>query len=488
MRQQVTLPPRAGVLQLTIAEAEGLSDRVAETLRSLSLDFMIDFVGITCTNFIARRGLWRFFFRTPVAFWETLRRQSTVTVEMRAQVGDQSLIIRQGRFKTVMGSYSRVVDYILQNIATWPSVAARSWCPLGSFSSSRPTVDSNIDTVPSALAWLLVAVISSLNAGWMRWLRLFSHEVWAIGLVDEPLLPGRVLGKVQWIKNPPGRFWADPFGVEYDGKLYVLCEEFDYISDRGVVTAISFDKSLKVQRREVVLRSTAHMSYPFIVQHDGEIYCIPETYQARCVSLYRASEFPWHWVFVGNIIDEFAAVDSTLIFWQGRWWLFCSNQEMGPNDKLFVFYSTDLTTGWHAHSQNPVKIDVESSRPAGMPFVFDGHLYRPAQDCSKTYGGRVVLNKVELLTPHEFREAPSWVFEPDIEGPYSKGLHTVSRINGMYVIDGKRFRFLPAGLRRAVLQAIQIRTKRRPSSSCDFFNPSGRERPKTYPRRDAQLP
>ncbi len=38
--------------------------------------------------------------------------------------------------------------------------------------------------------------------------------------------------------------------------------------------------------------------------------------------------------------------------------------------------------------------------------MLDGALYRPAQDCSVTYGGAVVINRIDRLTPEEFSEQP----------------------------------------------------------------------------------
>src|SRR5213596_456309 len=53
---------------------------------------------------------------------------------------------------------------------------------------------------------------------------------------------------------------------------------------------------------------------------------------------------------------------------------------------------------WRPHPGNPVKVDVRSSRPAGGPFLFGGNLYRPAQDCSRTYGGGITINRVTHLS------------------------------------------------------------------------------------------
>jgi hypothetical protein len=91
-----------------------------------------------------------------------------------------------------------------------------------------------------------------------------------------------------------------------------------------------------------------------------------------------------------------------------------------------------------------VKIDVRSSRPAGAPFRVDGALYRPAQDCSSTYGARVNINRVAALSPTEFREEVAASVEPDARGDYPGGLHTLSRLGGRTLVDGKRSVFVAA--------------------------------------------
>jgi hypothetical protein len=90
----------------------------------------------------------------------------------------------------------------------------------------------------------------------------------------------------------------------------------------------------------------------------------------------------------------------------------------------------------------PAKIDVRSSRPAGTPFEHDGILYRPAQDCSEFYGGRVIINRVNTLTPIDFAEEPVAVIDPYRDGPYSDGIHTLSGAAGAVVVDGMRRVFI----------------------------------------------
>jgi hypothetical protein len=70
-----------------------------------------------------------------------------------------------------------------------------------------------------------------------------------------------------------------------------------------------------------------------------------------------------------------------------------------------------------------------------------GSLCRPAQDCSRTYGGAVAVNRIVKLTPTAFEEELVGRIEPDPSGPYRHGMHTVCPIGGLTLVDGKRTRF-----------------------------------------------
>jgi len=82
-------------------------------------------------------------------------------------------------------------------------------------------------------------------------------------------------------------------------------------------------------------------------------------------------------------------------------------------------------------------------------------LYRPAQDCSRTYGGRVIINRVLTLTPLAFRETQVATVEPDRTGRYPAGLHTLSQVGDITLIDGKRVVFSPAEFRRVLLHYLR---------------------------------
>ncbi len=288
--------------------------------------------------------------------------------------------------------------------------------------------------------------------------RLFRHDVWNVGIVDAPiaifLTPG-ARPAVRWLPEPPrGTFIADPFMVEMETGPVILVEEFSYGAGKGYIAALTGDADGQFSAPMPVIEEPTHLSYPYIVRHDGRIYCIPETGTARDVHLYEATAFPHHWERRATLIEGFAALDATVFRHGGRWWLLCSEQDGTPGTTLHAWHAADLLGPWTPHVANPIKTDLRSSRPAGTPFVHDGQLYRPAQDCSRTYGGAVVINRVITLTPEAFAEQTVARVEPYADGPYRHGLHTLAACGQRTVIDGKRRRFVPDEARRFLRRVV----------------------------------
>ena len=105
---------------------------------------------------------------------------------------------------------------------------------------------------------------------------------------------------------------------------------------------------------------------------------------------------------------------------------------------LYAHYAGELAGPWAPHALNPLKWDLSSARPAGRVFAVGGRLYRPAQDCSETYGGATVIMEILELTPSRFRETPALRLEPDRHGPYPHGLHHLVVEADRIYLDGKR--------------------------------------------------
>jgi hypothetical protein len=187
-----------------------------------------------------------------------------------------------------------------------------------------------------------------------------------------------------------------------------------------------------------VLVADYHLSYPFVFEWRGEVYLLPETSRNRTIELYRAVEFPRRWEKAAVLMQDVSAVDSTLLEYRGRLWLFTAGIG-GPslkNSELSLFHADSLWGPWYPHPQNPVVCDVRRARPAGSLFYDGGHLIRPAQDCTTRYGAAIMLNRVEVLSDTEYREVPVGMIRPGWRKEVFT-THTINRNDVFEVLDGQ---------------------------------------------------
>jgi len=288
-----------------------------------------------------------------------------------------------------------------------------------------------------------------------------------VGIVQQPigdfLDPAKQRPAVQWLPARSRReFIADPFGIVRGGRLTVICEYLDYRDNLGVIVAAdTHEEGGRTLPVAIGPQPPVHLSFPFLFEDEGRLLCIPETHQAREVTLWGVEKFPDRWTKLATLLADTALVDVTVFRHGGRWWLAGADTGIrSPSADLFLWYADAVAGPWQAHPGNPVKTDVRSARPAGTPFFVDGVLYRPTMDCSETYGGRVCINRVHTLTPTAFSEETVAVIEPDPIGPYPDGLHTLSAVGDITLIDSKRSVFVAAEFCRIVAGALRLGRKR----------------------------
>ncbi len=259
---------------------------------------------------------------------------------------------------------------------------------------------------------------------------------WNIGVVNAPIesFLEEKKPEVKWLGGVAmNEFRADPFGIVHHGKLCIMFERYDYEKKIGEIYARVGNRVEKVMNLDV------HASYPFLIEEDGAIYCVPETNRANEVAIFKALDFPWKWKKV-QVLFEGRISDATFFKHDRMWFCFYTLAD-APHSKLYIRYAKDLFGDWKEHKNNPVKNDISSSRPAGSIFTRGGKIYRPAQDCSKTYGGSVTINEIKELSGNEFEEVAIKKIGPyDYMGcMYKYGLHTISTAKGVTLIDGKSY-------------------------------------------------
>lgn len=279
---------------------------------------------------------------------------------------------------------------------------------------------------------------------------LFYTVKWNVGVAKMPVAdflgqPKNV--EVAWMKeSKANNFYADPFAFVDNDKIEIYFEEFIGSKRKAFISKSVFANN-SFSSPEKIFESEVHLSYPFVFEFNNKKYCLPETHELNEIALYELltptlskGEGAVTFKKVKVLIENFAGVDSTLVQWNNRWWLFCANKMNKRVDvDLYIFYADDLLGIWNPHPANPVKSDRNSARPGGTPFIHDRKLFRPSQDSSAVYGGRIVINEIIKLNEKEFKENPVAFVEPSqLNGIYKDGLHTLSAAGNYTVVDAKR--------------------------------------------------
>lgn len=270
-------------------------------------------------------------------------------------------------------------------------------------------------------------------------------ELWHVGVAHAPVasfLQEGAAPDITWLPLPrPFCFIADPFALRgEDGVLNILVETLDYRTKRGEIGYYRMNDAGEVIEQGTALKAATHLSYPYLIRHEGGIYMLPESSRSGRLTLYRATDFPRVWEPAATLLD-LPAIDASPIYAGGRWWMFFALPGSGTRalDELHIAYADSLFGPWHMHAANPVRKDIASSRMGGTPFLHDGTLYLPVQDCSRTYGGALCLLRVDDLTPERFAATPQRSIGPHWLGhAYRDGCHTLSACGEVTLLDVKR--------------------------------------------------
>jgi hypothetical protein len=234
---------------------------------------------------------------------------------------------------------------------------------------------------------------------------------------------------------------ADPFVWPLGEDTRVIYEEVDPWSERGHIRSVSLQRFSHWQRSRPEIVQPYHLSYPFIVHWKNVWYCVPESARSEGVDLYAWDASIGSWQLKRRLLNGVAIVDATLFRHNELWYLFGTIRGPRAYDTLQIWWSPSLEGAWLLHGSNPAKVDLRSARSAGALFDVEGHWYRPAQDCTGGYGSALTINRIDMLTPVDFRETTVCRVQPDPNGSYPHGLHTLAVHGNQIVVDGKRVGF-----------------------------------------------
>jgi hypothetical protein len=273
------------------------------------------------------------------------------------------------------------------------------------------------------------------------------RDIWRLGVLEAPIAAVARAGgidelPVRWLPETPAfTFLADPFGLRRDGALHVFAEAYDYRTRRGVIDLLELDPAFNVGRRRTVLREPWHLSYPFVFEAEGAVWMAPEAHRSGALTLYRAAAYPDAWEAAVRLPLDTPAIDPTVFRHDDLWWIAYSpsGPQAAKQGRLHLAWAERIGGPWRTHAGNPVRADRSGSRPGGTPFLHDGVLTLPVQDCTATYGGAIRLLRILELTPERFEaEAGPAITAPASAAPYVEGLHTLAACGDVTLIDVKR--------------------------------------------------
>jgi hypothetical protein len=440
--------------------SEYFTNEDIESIKSFAPDFILKFgFGIlkgdilTCTPM----GIWSFhhgdeqkYRGVPPGFWEIYQNdhKSGAILQRLTEKLDSGVILRKGLFKTIDHSWTANLDQSIYLSRTWPADVCKEVIAQGTFPDTMEGVPTNapVYRIPGNTTFVLFLIKLFFNKIRFHFRELFYCEVWQLGIIKARTAD--ILSDLQYeidleevdflaAKNND-HYFADGFMVKDNERLLLLYEDYTYKTRKGHISAVWFnERDYSFSETMDILEEPWHLSYPFILRYNNTLFCIPESKDHKSVELYKLDVAQMKMIHHRTLVKDLEAVDPTLIFHQNWWYLFFTSGH-ASNVELHIWHAEHLEDEFTPHILNPVKSNIANARPAGPLFYLDGKLYRPAQDCSKSYGGRIIINEVKILTEDSFLEMAVNVLEPP-KG--YQGLHNLSFAGDSMLFDCKRMGF-----------------------------------------------
>lgn len=378
----------------------------------------------------------------PSGFWEVCERSPDTGFSVQQWTRDPQVrpILLRGSFATqahyllnqanVCESSLHYLESVLSRIASTRVLQAQPGVPYCGRLATRPGLPQQLRYIGGLAASLLGSKLRSRLLGRQRrWGIAFQRRDWR----------DLVMASAHRVANPAGRFYADPFVVSRDGVDYCFVEDFDYRAQRGRISVLELGDT-QARFLGSVLDEPFHMSFPFLFEHAGSLFMMPETSENRDIRIYRCVDFPLRWELHRVLMRDVSAVDTMMFRHDGKWWLL-TNLAPQPHDdqgaELLIFHADDpFAPHWTPHPGNPIYIDPSRARNGGL-LAADGQLHRVGQRQGfRQYGAGATIFRIDEITPSRYRETAVASLEPDF-GPGLLGTHHLHSNGRVTVFDYK---------------------------------------------------
>ena len=266
-----------------------------------------------------------------------------------------------------------------------------------------------------------------------------NSQRWTIGFIREPL--DKIIQNapitIDYVKHKyKDRWFADPFILDVDDKsITLLVEEFYYPIKMGRIAKLTIDKNtLQIVRNVPVLQVGSHLSFPAIIRNNDGVFLYPENGKGEGLNIYKSDDINERCELIDNISHEPLA-DAIITDVFGNTLLFTTRVPKHNGNTLLVY---DVKDGQLLYNQE-ITFSSNLARNAGDWFLYNGEVYRPAQDCNISYGKSVILQKVELRDSlYVFSDIRTITSQNE---DYNLGCHTFNQYKGIAVVDSLGFRY-----------------------------------------------
>lgn len=441
-----------------------------EKIKNYKLDFIIRFGFNIIRGEIlnaATLGVWSYhhgdeskFRGGPPCFWEVYKKEKTVGAILQRLTDklDGGIVLKKGNFEVVDHSYKDTMTNVYELSSGWiKQVCIDIKNGTSTYFKNEPSkTTAPIYTYPRNGVMFVNWFKKAGRKISFHYKDLFKPEIWKVGVIkteNSPEMGKNLSQKITWYENPiRAGYYADGFIMNENGSDFLLVEDFTYRLGKGKISRID----LSTNETTTLIQNPFHLSYPFTFSYNDKIYVMPESSASGAITLYEVNLGSSTLLDAHVLLENIHAYDPTLVQYNDQWWLFCTQKETHSSTCLHIYYSNDLLGPYTAHQNNPVKTDIASARPAGGFFKMNEVIYRPSQNCSKTYGGSVVLNKVQVLNAAEYLEEKTDEIFPFENTNFNKGIHTLNSREGLLVVDAKRHRFNGANFRKQLAKRLKM--------------------------------
>ena len=433
------------------------TEKDLETLRDLQLDVLVDFGRIAPRGASlphTQQGVWRYHFGDrrhypkgsgflrelidgcPLSGIELIRlgpaSDADATI-LGAQFSTAPFpSSRDNRFAPVWGACHFVVQ-ALWDTHQRPPAAESVQAP----SSRTPPVVDRLPSNTEVVRWMAGQARRRSNplrerpngpVDWQIAIRRSQTPLYADASIA-------ALKAFRWLESYTGCHRADPVVTVVEGQVWLLFEETVEPSDIGRITCGRLTPEGALVEVRPVLQKPYHLSFPQIVETDGELFMLPETAQNGGLDLYRARRFPDDWSFETRLLN-FPCVDSSIFHARDSWWMMTSPRVAPGHAPITWLLRSDRITGpWKFQPGGQVATSASVARGGGGVLCDGMRLIRPSQDCSSVYGRALLFNEILAMEDGLYREQTIC----RIDAKWMPGLatvHSYSRAGEWEAIDG----------------------------------------------------